>query len=87
MRRKGLGFVLVVVLLGAIIGSALGEVLGLILPPGVVREFFLRSAHFSVGPAVLNLILFSITLGFSLKVNVTGIMGVFIAAYVLRWLD
>ncbi len=87
MRRKGLGFILIIIVLGAIIGSAMGEVLGLVLPDGVVKEFFLRSASFSVGPAVLNLIVFSVTLGFSLKINVIGVMGIFMAAYILRWID
>ncbi len=85
MRRKGLGYILVVVLLGAIIGSVLGEVFGLILPAGVVRDFFLKSATFSVGPAALNLIIISITLGFSLKINVIGILGIAIAAYLLKY--
>ncbi len=87
MRRKGLGLILFVIFLGAIIGSAMGEVLGLILPNGVVKEFFLRSASFSVGPAVLNLIVFTVTLGFSLKINVIGVIGILIAAYILRWID
>ncbi len=87
MRRRSLGYVLVVVILGALIGSALGEVLAMLLPQGVVREFFLRSANFSVGPAVLNLILFTITLGFSLKLNIIGVLGIVMAAYILRWFD
>ncbi|NOX36833.1 MAG: DUF4321 domain-containing protein [Calditrichaeota bacterium] len=87
MRRKGLGLILVIIFLGAIIGSAMGEVLGLILPNGVVKEFFLRSASFSVGPAVLNLIVFTVTLGFSMKINVIGVIGILIAAYILRWID
>jgi len=87
MRRKSLGYVLVVVILGALIGSALGEVLAMLLPHGVVKEFFLRSANFSVGPAVLDLILFTVTLGFSLKLNVIGVLGIVMAAYILRWFD
>ncbi|NOQ96978.1 MAG: DUF4321 domain-containing protein [Calditrichae bacterium] len=66
-------------------GTALGEVLAYILPLGVVKEFFLRSAIFSVGPATLNLVAFTFTLGFSLKLNVIGIIGIGIAAYFLRW--
>lgn len=87
MRKKSLTYIFLMVILGALIGSALGEVLALVLPQGVVKEFFLRSASFSVGPAVLNLVLFTVTLGFSLKLNVIGVFGIIIAAYLLKWVD
>ncbi|GAB4365602.1 MAG: hypothetical protein Kow0042_04980 [Calditrichia bacterium] len=85
MRKKNLGWILVVALLGALIGSALGEVLGLILPQGVVREFFLRSAEISLGPATVNLIILVFTLGLSLKINVIGVIGIILVGYFLRW--
>jgi len=85
MRKKSLGWILVVIVLGAFIGTALGEVLAYILPQGVVKEFFLRSAIFSMGPATLNLVVFTFTLGFSFKLNVIGVIGIGIAAYFLRW--
>ena len=85
MRKKSLAWIFVIVLLGAFIGTALGEVLAYILPQGVVKEFFLRSAIFSLGPATLNLVVFTFTLGFSFKLNVIGIIGIGIAAYFLRW--
>jgi len=72
-------------LIGALIGSALGELLGLLLPDGVVREFFLRSANPAFGPATLNLGLFTFTLGFSFKLNIVGIIGIFLSGYLLRW--
>lgn len=85
MRKKSLAWIFIIVLLGAFIGTALGEVLAYILPQGVVKEFFLRSAIFSLGPATLNLVVFTFTLGFSFKLNVIGIIGIGIAAYFLRW--
>jgi len=87
MRKKSLGWILIIILLGAFIGTALGEVLAYILPQGVVKEFFLRSAIFSVGPATLNLVVFTFTLGFSFKLNVIGVIGIGIAAYLLRWIQ
>lgn len=85
MRKKSIGWILVIILLGALIGTALGEVLALILPQGVVKDFFLRSAEFSVGPATLNLVILTFTLGFSIKMNVISVIGIGIAAYLLRW--
>jgi len=87
MRKKSLGWILIIILLGAFIGTALGEVLAYVLPQGVVKEFFLRSAIFSVGPATLNLVVFTFTLGFSFKLNVIGIIGMGISAYFLRWVQ
>ena len=69
------------------IGSALGEVIAYILPSGVVKQFFLKSATASVGPGTLNIIILTLTLGFSIKLNVMGVIGIFIAAYILRWMD
>jgi hypothetical protein len=85
MRKKSLAWFLVIILLGALIGSTLGEVLALVLPEGVVKEFFLRSAKFSVGPATLNLVIITFTLGFSIKLNVISVLGIGFAAYLLRW--
>jgi hypothetical protein len=87
MRKKTLGFIILIIILGALIGSALGEIIAFILPVGVVKEFFLKSATASIGPGTLNIIILTITLGFSFKINVIGILGVVIAAYLLRWID
>lgn len=87
MRKKSLGFYLVVLVLGAVIGTVLGDVLGLVLPEGVVKQFFLKSASFSLGPAPLDLRVISLTLGFALHLNITGVLGIIIVAYFLRWLD
>lgn len=85
MRKKSLAFVLVILFLGAIIGSALSELLALLLPAGVVHEFFLRSATIGFDPFTLNLGIISFTLGFKFILNVIGVVGIALAAYVLRW--
>lgn len=87
MRRKSLGFIIFIIILGALIGSVLGEVLGLILPAGVVKDFFLKSATASIGPGTLDIILLTFTIGFSIKLNITGVIGIVIAAYALRWIE
>ena len=87
MRKKSTAFIIFIVILGALIGTALGEVIGILVPAGVVQDFFLKSASASAGPATLDIILLTITLGFSFKINITGVIGVLIAAYALRWID
>ena len=85
MRRRKLGTYIVIILLGAVIGSVLGQLLGLVLPEGVVKEFFTRTGTLinlrptTIGPDWLN-----ITMGLCFRINVTGILGIFIAAYIWR---
>ncbi|RMD91589.1 MAG: DUF4321 domain-containing protein [Calditrichaeota bacterium] len=85
MAKKSLGHIVIVIILGAMIGTLLGELVTLLLPTGVIKEFFIRSASFAVGPATLDVKLFSITLGFTIKLNIVGIIGIGVALYLLRW--
>ena len=87
MRKKSAAFIIFIVIIGAMIGTAIGEVIGMLVPQGVVQDFFLKSANASLGPGTLDIILLTITIGFSFKLNVMGVIGVLIAAYALRWLD
>ena len=87
MRKKSVSFIIFIIIIGALIGTTLGEVIGILIPSGVVQDFFLKSAAASIGPATLDIILLTLTLGFSFKLNVTGVIGILIAAYALRWVD
>jgi hypothetical protein len=71
--------------MGAAIGTILGEVMGLIVPAGVVQELFTRSWTPELGPATLKMVLFELTLGLKLKINGAGVIGMFVAIYLLRW--
>ena len=76
---------MVVVIVGLVIGSLLGELLGATLREGWVQEVFTRGPTVGLTtPATLDLRFLSLTLGFTLKVNVVGLIGVVIAAIVLR---
>ncbi len=84
-RRLSIGWVLLAVILGAVMGSALGEVIGLVLPEGVVKQFFLRAATFGINPTTINLVIITLTLGFTFKLNIIGFIGIILAAYIFRW--
>ena len=84
-KNKSLGFIVFIILAGAMVGSALGVVIGLILPDGVVKDFFLRAIEGGLGPTTLDVILFTFTIGFTIKLNVIGIVGIVLVAYLLRW--
>ena len=87
MRKKGWKYYLVVLILGALIGSVFGEIAAYLIPEGVVKDFFLKSAAASFDTGTLNLIIITLSLGFSFKLNIMGVIGVLIAAYALRWAD
>jgi hypothetical protein len=84
-RQKSIGILVLALILGAIIGSALGEALARVLPSGVVRDFLLRSVTASIGPTTLDLVVFTLTLGFSIDVNVMAVVGIVLATYLFRW--
>lgn len=84
-KKTSLLFVICILLIGTMLGSLCGELIKMSLPESVVKEVFLRSIGISVGPGTLNLIMFSITLGLTLKINLIGIVGLAIAYYLLRF--
>lgn len=85
MRKISLGILILFLFLGAIIGSALGKLIAFILPDGVVKQFFLRSATIGFDPVTINLGFISFTFGFEFILNVIGVVGIAFAAYLLRW--
>jgi len=85
LRNRFLILVIGVLILGAMLGSLLGEVLKMAIPDGVVKEVFLRSINLQLGPGVLDLLMFSVTLGFSMTLNLIGILGLIAAYYILRF--
>jgi hypothetical protein len=73
-------------ILGIVVGTAVGEAVGLLMPEGkVVRDVFVNSTDFHIGPLHIDLVVFSFTFGFSLRVNLMSAVGVFVMALVLRW--
>ena len=85
-RRRPFAVVALVLFLGIVVGTVTGEVIGLLLPEGkVIRDVFVNSTDFHVGPVHLDLVVFSFTLGFSLRVNLMSVVGVFVVSVLLRW--
>ncbi len=85
-KKRNLGILLIFVIIGILIGSVMGEALAFILPNGSVVEMFLTHAIIrpEFGPVTINLVVASITLGFSLKLNIISVLGVIFSAVLLR---
>ncbi|MEE3149550.1 MAG: hypothetical protein VX284_01070, partial [Candidatus Neomarinimicrobiota bacterium] len=47
-KTKSISLIFLVLFFGAMIGTLLGELLGFLLPPGVVKDFFLTSVYFDL---------------------------------------
>lgn len=83
--KRRLGMIALVFILGVVLGSVVGELIGLLLPEGnVLRELFVSGREFRVGPAHLDMIVFTFTIGFTLKVNLVSVLGIIIVAFLLR---
>ncbi len=93
MVKRSIFFVFIVLLIGAMAGTLAGELMAWILPEGVVKDFFLTSVSFDLaglvgndsGVIVLDLIMFTLKFGLSLKINFTSILGLTGAYYFLRY--
>lgn len=86
LKRRGAGFFLLILLGGALLGSAMGDLIGYLLPSGVVQDFFTRALTPGVNPPVtINLLVMTLTIGFTLKINIISLLGVALMAYLLKW--
>ncbi|MBM4441322.1 MAG: DUF4321 domain-containing protein [Candidatus Rokubacteria bacterium] len=82
---RGLGLVVLIVLVGLVVGSLLGELVASLLPSGIVHDLLTKGPQIGVAPpATLDLRFVALTFGMLLKVNVVGILGVVLAAFALR---
>ena len=84
-RKRNVGFVFVIIFTGIVLGTAFSQLVGMIVPEGVVRDFFIKSLTIGWQPFTLDLYILSFTLGFSFDVSVISIVGVAVAWYYLRY--
>ncbi len=84
---RKLGYLTLILLLGLILGSAIGEVLGVLLPDSPVKKAFITGFKYEFPPATLNLVVLSLTFGFSIKANVVSFLFVFLLAHLLKWFN
>lgn len=87
MNGKKLGYLTLVLMVGLLLGSAVGEVLGYLLPDSPVKKVFVLGFTYVFPPATLNLIILSLTFGFSIKANVVSVLFVLLLAHLLKWFN
>jgi len=92
-RKLSWGYIALGLFVGALIGSYISVFLALILPAGVVKDFFLLSVEFDLaglvgnesGVIVLDLTIFTLKFGLSVAFNFTSLIGLVTAYYYLRY--
>ena len=93
MDKRSIALIVLGLFTGAVIGGALGNLLGLLLPDGVVKDFFLTSVSFDLGGLVgketgviiLDLKIITLKFGLAMNMNFTSIIGLTTAYYILRY--
>ncbi|MCY3681107.1 MAG: DUF4321 domain-containing protein [Gemmatimonadetes bacterium] len=90
MRRKSLGILLVAIFIGILAGNVVGQVLavifdGLGLENNVAEKVLIESYVYKLNPIEINLIVMTLTFGFSLSFNVLSFLGIGIAWYYVKY--
>jgi hypothetical protein len=85
LRSRPLGILIVMLIVGSVLGSLFGELLGLILPTGVVKDFFVKGFQPQFGPLTFDLGVIGFTIGLNLKLTVASILGIMLAVHIFRW--
>jgi hypothetical protein len=83
--RKSPWILFTFIIIGGLLGGILGEVLHVMAPQGTIQSIF--STHFNPGinpPLTIDLVLLKLTLGFSVKINIISILGMFIGVYLYK---
>ena len=83
--RKSPWVLFMFVLIGGLLGGVLGEILHVMAPQGTIQSNF--STHFTPGidpPLTIDLVLIKLVLGFSVKINIPSVLGMFIGIYLYK---
>ena len=93
MNKRSITLIILILFIGTMTGTLIGELFGWILPEGVVKDFFLTSVSFDLGGLVgnesgvivLDIVMFTLKFGLSIKINFISIIGLASSYYFLRY--
>ena len=84
--EKRIGVLVIALLVGLLFGNAVGEILGFLIPENsVVVKVLVNALEYEQTPIRLNLIILTLTLGFSLKINLISLVGIAAAWYYVKY--
>lgn len=83
--HRGLGLLLLAIVVGLVFGSLLGELLAQFVAAPWLKDALTRGPMLGLTPpATLDLRLLSVTFGILFKVNVVGVLGILVALVIVR---
>ncbi|MDE3019725.1 MAG: DUF4321 domain-containing protein [Nitrospirota bacterium] len=82
--KKSPWVLLLFILLGGLLGGVLGEILRVIAPQGTIQTLFSKAPHIGIPNLTVDLFLLTFTFGFTLKINLLTILGVFLGIYLYK---
>ncbi len=90
MGKRSIGFLIVAIFVGILAGNIVGEILNVIfeslgLQNNVVQKVLVDTIQYEFYPIRLNLIVMTLTFGFSLKFNVLSLLGIGTAWYYVKY--
>ncbi len=85
--RKSVGTISLILFLGLIIGAVFSEIIALFLDEGTIAHqlFVSERELIKLDVRSLDLVVLTLTFGFSLTFNLMSVVGVFLASQFLRW--
>jgi hypothetical protein len=73
------------IITGGLLGGVLGEVLRLFSPEGAISDLFLAGFDPGINPPfTLNLHLFTLTVGFTVRINLLTLLGMILGIYIYK---
>lgn len=91
MGRRSVGFLIVAIFIGILAGNVVGQFLGVIfntlgLQNNVVQKVLVEPlVQYEFYPMRMNLIILTLTFGFSLNFNILSLLGIGTAWYYVKY--
>jgi len=82
--RRGIGYFVLVFVVGAVAGSAVGELIGHLAPHGALYSILTRGTSIGIPNFSVDLLAFALSFGLTLRLNLCTVLGVAAAFYMRR---
>ena len=83
--RKSPWVLLLFILFGGLLGGILGEILRVMAPQGTIQNIFSTALTPGINqPVTVDLILFKLTVGFTIKMNLLTFLGALLGIYIYK---
>ena len=87
-QKRSIAYVFLVIFFGVIMGTIMSQFISMIVPPGVVKEFFLTSHAIGWGANDGNWVhsdVISFKTGLMIEIRVVSLLGMALSWYFLRY--